>query len=122
GCDLAAALLRDGDTFSPIARANAQQGLLTDLDPSRVPIDRDANFPSRAILDKAMLHLPDWSQIDVPPHERVIQSLIGANSAIYLPLLRDDECIGVLGLLGTRPNSFGPREIAQAESFRDQAL
>ncbi len=121
-CDLAAALLRDGDTFSPAASANAQ-GLLTDFVPAlRVPIDPNANFPSRAILGKTMLHLPDWSLIDVPPHERVIQNLLGANSAIYLPLLREDECIGVLALVGTRPNSFGPKEIAQAESFRDQAL
>ena len=36
--------------------------------------------------------------------------------------MSEDECIGVLALLGTRPNSFGPSEIAQAESFRDQAL
>ncbi len=121
-CDFAAALLRNGDTFSPAATANAQ-GLLTDFVPaSRVPIDPNANFPSRAILGKTMLHLPDWSLIDVPPHERVVQDLTGANSAIYLPLLREDECIGVLALLGTRPNSFGPKEIAQAESFRDQAL
>ncbi len=121
-CDLAAALLRDGDTFSPAASANAQ-GLLTDFVPaSQVPIDPNANFPSRAILGKTMLHLPDWSLIDVPPHERVIQNLLGANSAIYLPLLREDECIGVLALVGTRPNNFGPKEIAQAESFRDQAL
>jgi two-component system, NtrC family, sensor kinase len=121
-CDLAAALLRDGDTFSPAAAANAR-GLLTDFVPaSRVPIDPEANFPSRAIVGKTMLHLPDWSLIDVPPHERVIQNHIGVNSAIYLPLLREDECIGLLALLGTRPNSFGPKEIAQAESFRDQAL
>ena len=121
-CDLAAALLRDGDTYSAVAGANAQ-GLLTDFVPAlRVPIDPNANFPSRAILGKTMLHVPDWSLIDVPPHERVIQNLIGANSSIYLPLLREDECIGVLALVGNRPNRFGPKEIAQAESFRDQAL
>ena len=55
-----------------------------------------------------MLHLPDWSLIDVPPHERVIQDLIGVKSSIYLPLLREDECIGVLALVGNRPNRFGP--------------
>ena len=121
-CDLAAALLRDGDTFSPAATANAQ-GLLTDFVPAlRVPIDPNANFPSRAILGKTTLHLPDWSLIDVPQHEREIQNLVGVNSALYLPLLREAECIGLLALLGTRPNSFGPKEIVQAESFRDQAL
>jgi GAF domain-containing protein len=121
-CDLAAALLRDGDTYSVAASANVQ-GLLTDFVPAYpIPIDPNANFISRAMVGKTTLHLPDWSLIDVPPHERVIQNLVGAKSSLYLPLLREDECIGVLSLVGTRPNSFGPKEIAQAESFRDQAL
>ena len=121
-CDLAVAQLCDGDTYSPAAGANAK-GLLTDLDPlSRVPIDATANFPSRAILGKTMLHLPDWSQIDLPPHELAVQDRIGVNSSLYLPLLREGECVGVLTLGATRPNNFGPKEIAQAESFRDQAL
>src|SRR5262249_23030277 len=32
------------------------------------------------------------------------------------------ECIGLLALAGKRPNAFGAADIAQAESFRDQAL
>jgi transcriptional regulator with GAF, ATPase, and Fis domain len=48
--------------------------------------------------------------------------MYGVNSALYLPLLREEECIGLLALVGKRPNIFGAAEIAQAESFRDQAL
>ena len=44
------------------------------------------------------------------------------NSALFLPLLRGGDCIGLLILVGKRPNAFGAAEIAQAESFRDQAL
>ncbi len=121
-CDLAGTLLRDGDSYWPAATANAH-GLLTDLDPPlRAPIDTNANFPSRAILGKTMLHLPDWSQIELPPHEREVQDLVGINSAIYLPLLREGECVGVLVLASKTANAFGAKEIAQAESFRDQAL
>ena len=69
-----------------------------------------------------MLHLPDWSLIDVPEHELKIRKRFGVNSALYLPLLRSGECIGLLTLVGKRPNMFGAGEIAQAESFRDQAL
>jgi hypothetical protein len=28
-----------------------------------------SDSPSRAIRDKKMLHLPDWSLIDLPEHE-----------------------------------------------------
>ena len=90
--------------------------------PTGCPIDPDANFPSRAFLTKSELHLPDWSQIDLPEHECRIHERFGVNSALYLPLLRDDECIGLLALAGSRPDMFGPSQIAQAGSFRDQAL
>ena len=95
---------------------------MADLAPERIPIDPTANFPSRAFLAKTMLHLPDWSQIDLPEHERRIHETFGVNSVLYLPLLRGDECIGLLAVGGRRANIFGPSDIAQAESFRDQAL
>ena len=69
-----------------------------------------------------MLHLPDWSRIDLPEHELKIHKMYGVNSALYLPLLREGECIGLLTLVGKRPNIFGAVEIAQAESFADQAV
>ena len=120
-CDMAFVLLRDGDAYIHTAGATPE-GPLADLAPDRMPIDPDANFPSRAFLTKSELHLPDWSQIDLPEHERRIHDRFGVNSALYLPLLRDDECIGLLALAGSRPDMFGPSQIAQAGPFRDQAL
>jgi GAF domain-containing protein len=122
-CDMGIVLLRDGDAYVHSVGAT-KAGRIADLAPERFPIDPDANFPSRAILAKEMLYLADWSLIDLPEHERNIRATFGVNSALYLPLLREGEgeCIGVLALVGNRPNSFGPKEIAHAESFRDQAM
>ena len=120
-CDLVFVLLCDGATYSPAAVASPE-GPFADDGPTNLPIDPSANFPSRAIVDKKMLHLPDWSLIELPEHELKIHKRFGVNSALYLPLLRGGECIGLLTLVGKRPNIFGAAEIAQAESFRDQAL
>ncbi len=120
-CDMAFVLLREGDAYVHTAGATPE-GPMADLAPERIPIDPNANFPSRAFLARTMLHLPDWSQIDLPEHERRIHEMFGVNSVLYLPLLRGDECIGLLAVGGRRANIFGPGEIAQAESFRDQAL
>jgi two-component system NtrC family sensor kinase len=120
-CDLSGVLLHDGSTISPVTTAT-REGLLTDLGPRNFPIDPAANFPSRAILAKQNLYLPDWSKIELPEHERQIHAHYGMNSGLYLPLLRSGECIGLLFVGGTRPNIFGPADIALAESFRDQAL
>jgi class 3 adenylate cyclase len=119
--DLVIVFLCDGPSFSPVAGASPE-GLLTDLGPAILPIDGSVNFPSRAILDKKMLYLPDWSLTDLPEHELKIHKLLGVNSSLYLPLLRHGECIGLLNPIGKRPNFFGAIEIAQAEFFRDQAL
>ncbi len=118
---MAFVLLREGDAYVHTAGATPE-GPMADLAPERIPIDASANFPSRAFLAKTMLHLPDWSQIDLPEHERRIHETFGVNSVLYLPLLRGDECIGLLAVGGKRANIFGPSEIVQAESFRDQAL
>jgi two-component system NtrC family sensor kinase len=114
-------LNHDGATYWNAAQASPQ-GPWPILAPEKVTIDPDANFPSRAIVGKKNLHVPDWSSIDLPDYERRIREIYGINSALYLPLLREGECIGVLGMVREQAGNFGEREIALAESFRDQAL
>ena len=119
-CVRTAVLRRDGDTFSPVAAASADG--LPRVGPSVVPIDAAANFPSRVFVDKTMLHIPDWSAIDLPEHERRIHELTRCESSLMLPLMRDGECIGVLVLQRTLPGAFSEKEIALAKSFVDQAV
>jgi signal transduction histidine kinase/DNA-binding response OmpR family regulator len=89
---------------------------------TEMPVDPSANFPSRAIVSKTMLHLRDWSAIELPPHEQARHEQLGLNSTLYLPLLRGDACVGVLVLGNKRVNGFNEKAIALAESFRDQAV
>ena len=50
------------------------------------PSNPAENFPSRVILSKAILHIPEWTAIDIPPHERRVHELTGVNSSLMLPL------------------------------------
>ena len=81
--DFVAVLLCDGATYSHAAVASPE-GPIVDQGPTNFPIDPSANFPSRAIVDKKMLHLPDWSRIDLPEHELKIGKRFGVNSALYV--------------------------------------
>jgi two-component system, NtrC family, sensor kinase len=114
-------LRHDDGVFWNVGTATPD-GLLPILNPEKVAVDPDANFPSRAIVSKKNLHLPDWSAIELPEHERKIREMYRINSALYLPLLREGECIGVLGIGRGQAGAFGESQIALAESFRDQAL
>ncbi|HEY8623173.1 MAG TPA: GAF domain-containing protein, partial [Casimicrobiaceae bacterium] len=120
-CDFAALLRSDGITYSPVA-ASRRGGAPIDIGPSMVPIDPSANFPSRVIVGKSMLHIPDWTVIDLPAHERRIHELRGIKSSLMLPLLRKGECIGVLALARDAAGAFSDKEVALAESFVDQAV
>jgi GAF domain-containing protein len=121
GCDFTAVMRCEGATYLPVASATVE-GLREIVTPPKVPIDPAANFPSCAIVDKKMLYVRDYSAVELPEHERRVRSLLGMNSAMFMPLLREDECIGVLALTSKQPNKFGESEIALAESFADQAV
>ena len=120
-CDRAFIQRSDGASFWTVTAAGPE-GSLPIMQVTKAPIDPDANFPSRAIVAKKTLHLPDWSAIELPEFERHIREIHGTNSALYMPLLREGECIGLLSMIGKQANMFGESEIALAESFRDQAL
>ena len=119
-CTRAFVLLCDGDAFS-VAASASPEGVLTPR-AGRTPIDPNANFPSRAIVAKQKLHVPDYSLVELPEHERNVRDRYGANCSLFLPLLRQGQCFGLLTLIHQRANAFGAEEIALAESFRDQAL
>jgi GAF domain-containing protein/CheY-like chemotaxis protein len=120
-CDKAFLLRCDGETYA-VAAGASRDGLIAGITDTTMPVDPAANFPSRVIVDRAMLHLPDWAAIELPEHERRIYDSGGIAATLMLPLLRQDACIGVLALSRARPGAFTEKEIALAESFRDQAV
>jgi two-component system, NtrC family, sensor kinase len=119
--ELAFILRCDATHFWAVANAGLE-GPVPVRNPAPVAIDPAINFPSRAIVSKENLIVPDWSSTDLPEQERHIREIYGLNSALYLPLLRGSECIGVLGVGDLKPGTFSEAEIALAESFRDQAV
>jgi GAF domain-containing protein/CheY-like chemotaxis protein len=125
-CDSAYAFSTDGVEYATVSVATPDGPLPNPAGAlqhwPKYPVDARANFPSRAIVEKTMLHLPDWSAIELPEHERTIQAQLGIQAALYLPLLRGGECVGLLAFANKRPGPFSDRDIKLAQSFCDQAL
>jgi GAF domain-containing protein len=120
-CARTAAVLCRGDHYSPVAQFT-RTGPSARAAPVSVPIDPTADFPSRVIVEKRSLHLPDWSAIDLPEFERRIQARVGCRASLMVPLLREDDCLGVLIFQRSEPVAFDDKEIALAQSFADQAV
>ena len=121
GCDMAAVALCTGNTYRTPALATSA-GLTPDMGGTTRPIDPQVDFPSQVFVSKAMLHLPDWSVIELPAYEHSVRSRQGIEASLMLPLLRGGECIGAIVMARRKPGAFTPDEIALAESFVDQAV
>ncbi|MEL6452645.1 MAG: GAF domain-containing protein [Pseudomonadota bacterium] len=119
--DLAFVMTSDGKTYSPVAGATPG-GILDDLGPQEIPVDPRQNFPSRAIQSQEVLHLPDWTAIDLPPHERAIHEGFGVNSALYIPLMSKGNFLGLLVFARSKKQAYLTEDIALAQSFGDQAV
>jgi GAF domain-containing protein len=87
-----------------------------------MPVDPAANFLSRVMVTKTLLHVPDWSAVDLTVQQQRVYDKLGVRSSLMLPLLRSDDCIGVLALGRMTAGAFTEAEIALAKSFVDQAL
>ena len=109
GGDIDIVQICSGDTYSP--KAMATPAGLTPVPGSTVmPVDPDDNFPSRAIVGKTLLHLRDWSAIELPAHEQARHEQLGLNSTLYLPLLR-----GEYGRYGNPTQESAERKLALLE-------
>ncbi|MDP1194666.1 GAF domain-containing protein, partial [Klebsiella pneumoniae] len=78
-----------------------------------VPLDPAHNFPSRALLSRAPLHIPDWSAVELTPHEQEVRRSSGVCASLMLPLLRgtDGVGLGVLVFQRDHPKAFNAKDI-----------
>ncbi len=120
-CDRAVILRCDEAAFWTAASAD-ENGLRDFTEANRVPIDPENNLPSQVIASGTALQTPDWSVSNLPETERKLHVSVGIQSSLILPLQRAGRSTGVLILMRMRVSTFSDKEIALAESFRDQAM
>ena len=117
----AVVLLRKGDTFYRVSAYSADKPEGQPPSDDYIPIDPAANFPSRVFVSGQTLHLPDWTAIELPPHEQR-QFERGTHSSLMLPLLVNGDCVGVLAVGRHTVQPFAPAEIGLLQAFVDQAV
>src|SRR5215467_9184767 len=77
----------------------------------------------RAVVDRKPVHVPDLIAAgDEFPEGRADALRLGHRTILSLPLLREDEAIGLLSLRRTEVRLFTDKQIELATTFADQAV
>src|SRR5499433_2003681 len=79
-----------------------------------------ATTTSRAILDRAVVHVPDV--LEDPDYERSIAFGIQNRSTLAVPMLLNGEPIGTISVGRLEPHPFSQTQIALLQTFADQAV
>src|SRR5262249_50654919 len=76
---------------------------------------------ARTALEVAPVHIPDLlADPEYTWHER--RSLAGFQAAFGVPLMAEDQCIGVMALTRTAAEPYSARQMELATTFADQAV
>ena len=77
----------------------------------------------RAILDRAVIHVPDVDERSPTSGSWRVADAIGYRSILAVPMLREGSPIGAIAdLRGPKPEPFSDSQIALVKTFADQAV
>ena len=79
-----------------------------------------ATTTSRAILDRAVVHVPDV--LKDPDYARPVAMGLQNRSTLAVPMLRDGEPIGTISVGRLEPLPFSEKQIVLLQTFADQAV
>ncbi|HLO28336.1 MAG TPA: GAF domain-containing protein [Anaerolineales bacterium] len=83
----------------------------------------DSTLSSRAILQRAIIHIPDMeNEPDLPDITRRYVEAQTIKSALFVPMLREGEAIGCIGVGRRVPVPFTEKQIALLQTFASQAV
>jgi two-component system, NtrC family, sensor kinase len=79
-----------------------------------------SNLAGRAVLDRALIHVPDVFKD--PEYSRELALAGGWRAVLALPLLCEGKPVGALAIAKAEPTPFSDRQIQLLKTFADQAV
>ena len=122
GADSASLRIRDGEVYRYAADtqvAPADPEYLAAIRERRITPGRDTGI-GRAVLERRVVHILDI--LADPEFARPEVVAAGMRTILAVPLLRDGEPIGVMGLNRGRVEPYTDRQIELVRTFADQAV
>jgi len=75
----------------------------------------------RAIVEKRVFQIPDTEEFP-SEGQRATARDFGFRRSVWVPMIRDEQVIGVLSVNGREPGPYSEREIELLKTFADQAV
>jgi signal transduction histidine kinase len=112
----------DGTLIHNIAHNNwTSEGLETLHRVYPRPPSRDTQI-TLAILDGAVVHVPDLEAPDVPQQSLPLARALGYRSILAVPMLKEGKSVGAIAVVRVEPGPFSERQIELIKTFADQAV
>jgi signal transduction histidine kinase len=111
----------DGELLHRVAQHNFTPEALEASDRVFPALPTRALGAGRAILERAVVHIPDV-EVDPEFQHQVLTRAIGFRSSLFVPMLLEGTPIGVILVARAKAGPFSNNEIELLKTFADQAV
>jgi GAF domain-containing protein len=122
----AAIVMREGDVLQRKARAGPES---REVDAAAVasiyplPFDPERSMVARSVIERRIIEIPDTEAEGLPGILKSVAKAAGYRAITLVPLIREGEGIGVIGLNRPEPGfKLTEKQLALVRTFADQAV